>query len=78
MNVNSGKRVDASFEGFSGTVGFVEREDGAAISFRSPLPLRVSAGDPVTADGRDWTVEKIDTSPFVRGFKLIELRPKEA
>jgi hypothetical protein len=78
MTVEAGKRVQINVNGFSGIAGFVENEDGATLSFASDLPLRIPPGAPIRADGRDWLVLKAGPSQFVRGFKVVELRPMVA
>jgi hypothetical protein len=78
MTVESGKRVRINFEGFSGTAGFVERDGGATLSFAAALPPRLSPGATIWADCREWTVQQVSASQFVRGFKVVELRPKVA
>lgn len=73
MNVNQGIRIEVELAGYSGTAGFSEVEDKATLSFPSPA-YRAQIGETIIADGRDWTIEKVGPSHFLRGFKTVELR----
>lgn len=76
MNVNQGKRIDVVLPGYSGSAGFTERKGKASLSFPAATSaLGVAAT--IEADGRTWIVEKVGPSQFLRGFKLVELRPAE-
>jgi hypothetical protein len=76
MTVQAGKIIEIVLDGYSGSAGFVETEKGAALSFSSSVPLRVAPGAIVNVDGRTWTVASVGASQFVRGFKVVELRPQ--
>lgn len=76
MNVNRGKRIAIDIDGYAGPAGFTEADGKASLAFPA-ASLRLRAGDPLAADGRDWIVEKVGPSGFLRGFKLVELRPAE-
>lgn len=75
MTVQAGKRIQINVNGFSGIAGFVENEDGAQLSFAADFPLRLAVGAAVLADGRAWVVQRVGASQFVRGFKVVDLRP---
>lgn len=78
MNVNTGKRVAIAIGGERVVAGLTEFPDGtAALSFPATKSA-LRAGDPLHADGRQWVIEKVGVSQFLRGFKLVELRPAES
>jgi|GEM_PF-4984549 hypothetical protein len=74
MNVNRGKRVQLSLDGYVGAAGFSEGDGTASVSFPASATLRLPVGTVIEADGRRWTVEKVAPSEFLRGFKVIDLR----
>ena len=73
MNVNSGERIEVTVGRYNGPAGFTEADGKASLSFQSALPIPL--GLPVTIKGRAWIVESSGPSKFLRGFKLVELRP---
>ncbi len=76
MNVNGGKRVQVSLEGFEGLAGLTE--SGGKASLALPGAARgLRVGEIILVDDRRWIVEAVGPSQFVRGFKLAELRPAE-
>lgn len=75
MNVNCGKRVQLSLDGYVGLAGFSERDGTASLSFPASATLRLPMGSVIEADGRRWIVEKVAQSDFLRGFKVVDVRP---
>jgi len=76
MNINNGRRAVVTFDGYSGVGGLTESDGKASLALPGAASA-LRAGMTVVADGRQWIVEKIGPSQFVRGFKLAELRPAE-
>lgn len=77
MSVNAGNRVKIDVDGYSGLAGFVEQDGVATLSFPSQI-ARLVPGAEIRADERDWIVTKVGASPFVRGFKVVEMQAKVA
>jgi hypothetical protein len=75
MSVNNGRRVDVALPGYSGQAGLVEYPDRDAISFPAGQGgAQVAIGADIMVDGRPRTVTSVSSSPFLRNFKVLELR----
>ena len=73
-DVNTGKRIQVTLDGYTGMAGFTEGEGKASLAFPS-AQVRLQAGASVEVDGRQWIVEKAGRSEFLRGYARVELRP---
>ena len=72
--VNAGKRIRIDIDGYSGPAGFSEKDGKASLSFPSASKA-LQEGTVIEADGRDWTIHKITASPFLRGYRVVDLIP---
>lgn len=74
MKVNTGQRVAVEMPGYEGLAGYVDREDGAEISFPARFrALPVAAGDMIMVDGQPRKVVSVTASPFLPGFVVVQL-----
>lgn len=74
MNVNNGQRVTVSLQGYEGHAGLVEQEEKDVLSFAAGLRLvHAEVGSTILVDGRPRIVRSMSSSPFTKGFKVVEL-----